>query len=126
VSHWSRSFLRSLALNVSTEASVPGQFRGRALEATVPPRALCEKLAESMVIVNGLGLLAREVLRAVGIDPSRHPTGGPHQIFLGLVTRDDGLDVSSDPPREIVLDKGVDIRVLQHYILEGVAHVTCS
>jgi hypothetical protein len=92
----------------------------------VPPRALCEELAELAVFINRLGLLAREVLQAVGIDPSCHPTGSPHQILLELVTRDDGPDVSSDPPREVVLNKGVDIRMLQHHILKGVAYITFS
>jgi hypothetical protein len=77
------------------------------------------------VFINGLGLLTCKVLQAVGINPSCHPTGSPHQILLGLITRDNGPDISSDLPREVVLNKGVDICMLQHHILEGVAHVTC-
>ena len=112
--------------NIATEAFVPRLFRGRALEAMVPSHTLCEELAESAVFINGLKLLTYEVLQVVGIDLSYHLTGSLHQILLGLVTRDDGTDISGDPPREVVLDKGIDIHMLQHYILEGVAHVTFS
>ena len=111
--------------NVTTEASVPRLFCGCALEATVPLCVLYKELAESGVFINGLGLLTYKVLRAVGINLSCHLTGSSHQILLGLVTRDNGLDISSDPPQEVVLNKGVDICMLQHHILEGVAHVTC-
>jgi hypothetical protein len=82
----------------------------------VPPRAQREKLADSAVFIYGLGLLNREGLRATGIDPSR-------QVLLGFVARHDGPDVTG-PPREVVLDKSVNTRMLQHYILEGVRHVT--
>jgi hypothetical protein len=45
--------------------------------------------------------------------------------MLRLTTRDDGPSISSNPPREIVLDEGIYASVLQHQILEYVAHVTC-
>ena len=58
-------------------------------------------------------------MRATGIDPSRHPRGGPHQVLLGLVARQDGPDVAG-PPREVGLDERVDARMLQHHVLEAV------
>jgi hypothetical protein len=75
----------------------------------VLPRALREKLTESAAFNYGLGLLNREGVRAVWIDPSRHPTSGSHQILLRFITRDDIPDVSG-PPREVVLNKSVDTR----------------
>ena len=59
---------------------------------------LYKKLAELGVFINGLRLLAHKVLWAVGIDPSHHSTGSPHQILLGVVTRDNDLDISGDLP----------------------------
>jgi hypothetical protein len=77
------------------------------------------------MLINRLGLLEREFLRPVGIDLSCHPIGCPHQVMLRLTTRDDGPSISSNPPREIVLDEGIYASVLQHQILECIAHVTC-
>ena len=43
--------------------------------------------------------------------------------MLRFVTGDDGPRVSSDPSREIVFHKGTHIGMLQHEILERLAHV---
>ena len=36
---------------------------------------------------------------------------------------DDGSGVGHDPPREVVLDEGVHLGMLEHHVLERVAYV---
>jgi len=69
-------------------------------------------------------LLEREFLRPIRIDPLSHPTGRPHSVVLRFVAGDDGSRISSNSSRKVVLDKGVDLSVLQYHILERIAHVT--
>ena len=64
-----------------------------------------------------------EFLRPVRIDPASHPTGRPHQVALSFVAGDDSSRVSGDRLPEVVLDKGVNLSVLHHDVLERVAHV---
>ena len=75
------------------------------------PLAQHEKLTESAVFIYGPGLLNREGVRATGIDLSRYPGGGPYQVLLGFVARHDGPDITGSP-REVVLDKSVNTRML--------------
>jgi hypothetical protein len=65
-------------------------------------------------------------LRPVRIDPASYPTGRPHQIALRFVAGDDSSRVSGNRPPEVVLNKGVNLGVLHHHVLERVAHVTCQ
>ncbi len=68
------------------------------------------------MFIDGLGLLECEALRPIRINPSCHPRGGSHQVFLRFQTRYDGTDISRSP-WEVVLDESVDIRVLKHHVL---------
>lgn len=63
------------------------------------------------MLIYGLGLLGRKALRAIGINLSRYPSGGPYKVLLGLVARHDGPYISG-PPRQVVLNESTNIRVL--------------
>lgn len=68
-------------------------------------------------------MLGREFLEPIEVDSPPHPADRPHQVMLRFVIGDDGPRVSSDLLREIVFHKGTHIGMLQHEILERLAHV---
>jgi len=105
---------------------VPGLLCRYALEAALPLLPLRNEAADDGILIDGQGFLGREFLRPVRIDPASHPTGRPHQVALRFVAGDDSSRVSGDRPPEVVLDKGVNLGVLHHHVLERVAHVTCQ
>jgi hypothetical protein len=104
---------------------VPWLLCRRALEAALPLLPLRNKVADDGILIDGQGFLGREFLRSVRINLASHPTGRPHQVALRFVAGDDSSRVSGDCPPEVVLDKGVNLSVLHHHILERIAHVTC-
>ena len=60
------------------EDSVAGLFCSCTYEVAFPLLPLCNKPVDAEMLINRLGLLEREFLWPVGIDPSRHLTGRPH------------------------------------------------
>jgi hypothetical protein len=112
--------------DLAAQALVSGLFRCRALETTLPFPLLCTELVDIRILINRLGLLKREFSQLVRIDPLSHPTSRPHHIILGFIAGDDSLSISSNLLWEVVFDKGIHASVMQHQILEGIAHITCS
>ena len=50
--------------------------------------------------------------------------GRLYQVTLRFIARDDRSRISGNRPAEVVLNKGINLSVLYHHILERVAHVT--
>lgn len=73
---------------------------------------LLNELADAGILIHGPGLLARERLRPVGIDPPQHPIGYSHEIVLRLGTGDDSAGISRHPLQEIVLNIGLYLPIL--------------
>jgi hypothetical protein len=104
---------------------VLGLLCRRALEAALPLLLLCNKAADDGILINRQGFLRREFLQLVRIDLASHLTGRPHQVVLRFIARNDRSHVSSNCLLKVVLNKGIDLSMLHHHILERVAHITC-
>jgi hypothetical protein len=81
--------------------------------------------ADLEILINGQGLLGRELLRPVKIDLECHSTSRPHQIALKFVTGDNSSRISGNLPPEVMLDKGINLSMLYDHILKRVGHVIC-
>jgi hypothetical protein len=104
---------------------VPGLLCRYALEAALLLLPLRDEAADDGILIDGQGFFKREFLRPVRIDLAGHPISRLHQVALRLVAGDDSSRVSGNRPLEVMLDEGVDLSVLHHYVLERVAYVLC-
>jgi hypothetical protein len=99
-----------LVNDLTVEFLVPGIAGGHpGLLESCP---LSDELKDVGVLIDGPGLLIRELLRPVRIDPPQHPAGRPHQIVLWLHARDDSSGVGRHLTREVVLDVGLYLHIL--------------
>ena len=76
------------------------------------------------MLVDGGGLLPRELLWPAWIDLPTHSTGRTHHCILRIQATNDRLGVYRDTPREVVIYERSHVRMLHHQILEGVADIT--